>query len=145
MKMRPADTRAFLIGKRGAGALPHRGESRLEACRAHDSRHHPICRAACGIDQRICAGRGLDAGAGKPGAEVGVTTLIGDDGKLRPVLHGEFGETRGVRPPVNATTVYDDGSRPTRSRVFSPIEPVAPSTEMRRRCVPGDVSLTASE
>ena len=32
-----------------------------------------------------------------------------------------------------------------RSSVFSPIEPVAPSTEMRRGRVPGDLSLTVSE
>ena len=87
---------AFLVGERGAGALPHGGERRLEACRAYDRSHHPIGRAACGIDQRVCSRRSLDAGAGKPCAKIGIATLIGDDRKLGPVLHGEFGETRGV-------------------------------------------------
>src|SRR6476469_10924331 len=44
-----------------------------------------------------------------------------------------------------ARTSYDAGSRPTRSSVFSPIEPVAPSTEMRRGRVTGEVVLMVSE
>ena len=66
---------AFLVGERGAGALPHGGERRLEAGGADDRRHHPIGGAACGFDQRVCPGRGLDAGAGKPRAQLGVATL----------------------------------------------------------------------
>src|SRR6478735_7722141 len=50
-----------------------------------------------------------------------------------------------LRPPVKAMTAYDAGSRPTRSSVFSPIEPVAPSTEMRRGRVTGEVGLMVSE
>src|SRR6476659_11098797 len=50
-----------------------------------------------------------------------------------------------LRPPVKAMTAYDAGSRPTRSSVFSPIQPVAPSTEMRRGRVTGEVGLMVSE
>ena len=58
--------------------------------------------------------------------------LIGDHRELGAMLDRELGETRGILQPVSATTCRHEGSRPIRSSVLSPIEPVAPRTEMRR-------------
>ena len=92
----PSRNQTFFIGKCRAGPLAHGGKCRLETGGANDRRHHPICRTACGFDQRIGAGRGFDASAGESGTKVAVATLVGDDRKLGPMLHGKLGEAPGI-------------------------------------------------
>ena len=79
-------------------------------------------------------------------AQLGIAGLVGDDRELGAMLHAQA--RRGARRcacrsaprPRSAA-----GSRPTRSSVLSPIEPVAPSTEMRRGRVLAMSSLTVRE
>ena len=86
----------FLVGERNAGALAHCGKRRLEAGGADDRGHHPIGRPACRFDERVGAGRGLDAGADEAGTKLRIAAFVGDDRKLGPMLHGKLGEARGV-------------------------------------------------
>ena len=96
MKMRPAETRHSLLAS--AVQVPCRTAASV-GLRPAAPTIAAITQSAGRLAASISASApaaDLDAGAGKSGAEVGVATLIGDDGKLGPVLHGEFGETRGV-------------------------------------------------
>ena len=123
---------AFLVGKRGERALPHGLERRLQPRRADDRRHDPVGGPARGLEQRLLPCPDLDAGAGKRCAQSGVALRIGDHGKLGAMQDGELGEASGVLAAGQRDDPIGRGSRPIRSSVLSPIEPVAPRTEMRR-------------
>ena len=132
MKIVPARDETFLVGDRGRGPLAHGLERRLEPCGADDRRHHPIGRAARRLEQRLFTGGRLDARAGKGCLERRIALRIGDHGELCAMQDGELGKTGDVPSAGQSDDLVGRALRPIRSSVLSPIEPVAPRTEIRR-------------
>ncbi len=87
---------AFLVGERDGAAFGERGIGRLDAGRAGNGADDDVGRAERRLDNRLCAGRGLDAAARQRGLELAIELFVTDGGEARADADREFGQGRDV-------------------------------------------------
>src|SRR5690606_3254285 len=84
-KQRACRYEALLVGERDAGPPLHRRQRWRKPGSTDNTRHDPVRREICGIDNRLTASSSLDSGTGETFLQRSVERIIRDDRNLRPM------------------------------------------------------------